>query len=399
MRKDFPIFDNNKELVYLDNAATTQKPQIVIDSIKEFYETTNANAHRGVYKLSEDTTNKLEIARAIFASFINAKKENIIFTKNSTEGLNLIAYSLEKTFIFDKEDNVVVTEIEHHSNFVPWQQLCNRTNAEFRVVSYDLKKEAIEKISKYVDKNTKIVAFTAMSNVTGLIIDVKEQISEIREKNKNTIIIIDATQYVAHNRLNINDWDSDFIVFSAHKVYGATGVGIIYGKTKFLETIAPFLYGGNMISTVDSDSSTWADVPEKFEAGTIDAAGIIASASGINYFKNKFYEHKKIEDNLQRYALKRLKTIKGLEIIGHKNKNYGPVISFILRNVHPHDLATICDRHNVCIRSGHHCAQPFMKKLNVPATSRLSISFYNTVSDIDKLIDSINDAKKILQVK
>ena len=270
---DFPIF-KNREIVYLDNAATTQKPQVVIDKLRNFYENNNANAHRGVYKLSEDATTLLEEARKVFAGFVNAKKENIIFTKSATEGLNMIANSLEKTFIFDKEDNIVVTEIDHHSNFLPWQQLCKRTGAEFRVVKYDLKKQDIEDISRYVDDNTKIAAFTAMSNVSGLMIDVKEQISKIRKKNKDTIIIIDATQYVAHNKI---DWGADFFVFSAHKIYGTTGVGIIYGKTKFLEKIEPFNYGGNMISSVDIKESTWADIPDRFEAGTIDAAGIIAS--------------------------------------------------------------------------------------------------------------------------
>ena len=392
---DFPIF-KNREIVYLDNAATTQKPQVVIDKLRNFYENNNANAHRGVYKLSEDATTLLEEARKVFAAFVNAKKENIIFTKSATEGLNMIANSLEKTFIFDKEDNIVVTEIDHHSNFLPWQQLCKRTGAEFRVVKYDLKKQDIEDISRYVDDNTKIAAFTAMSNVSGLMIDVKEQISKIRKKNKDTIIIIDATQYVAHNKI---DWGADFFVFSAHKIYGTTGVGIIYGKTKFLEKIEPFNYGGNMISSVDIKESTWADIPDRFEAGTIDAAGIIASAEAIKYFQKGFYGFMKIEDALKNYALKRLRAISGLRIIGHNTKGYGPVISFTLDKIHPHDLATICDRHNVCIRSGHHCAQPFMKKLGLVATSRVSISFYNTASDIDRLVDAINDAKKVLKVR
>lgn len=395
---DFPIF-KNKKIVYLDNAATTQKPQVVIDMLKNFYENNNANAHRGVYKLSEDATILLDNARAVFAEFMNAKNENVIFTKSATEGLNLLANSLEKTFMFDKGDSIVVTEVDHHSNFVPWQQLCKRTGAEFRVVPYDLKKQDIDDISRYVDEDTKVVAFTAMSNVSGLIIDVNEQIKKIRKKNKNTIIIVDATQYAAHNYLDADSFDADFVVFSAHKIYGTTGTGILYGKTKFLEKIEPFNYGGNMISSVDIKESTWADIPDKFEAGTIDAAGIIASAEGIKYFQKKFDEFIKMENNLKNYALKRLKSIKGLSIIGHNSKNYGPVISFTLDKIHPHDLATICDRHNVCIRSGHHCAQPFMRKLGVNATSRASLSFYNTASDIDRLIDAINDAKRILKVK
>lgn len=397
MKKDFLIFEKDKSLVYLDNAATTQKPKIVIDSLTGFYETTNANAHRGVYKLSENATAKLEDAREIFAKFISSSKENIIFAKSATEGLNMLALSLERTFVFDKKDNIIVSEIEHHSNFVPWQQLCKRTGAEFRIVPYDKNKHVLDKISRYVDENTKIVAFTAMSNVTGLIIDVVSEIKNIRKKNKNVLIIIDATQYVAHKKLDVKEWDADFIVFSAHKIYGTTGVGILYGKTKLFDSIEPFLYGGNMISSVDIVDSTWADIPEKFEAGTIDAPGIVASAQGVLYFKKNYLDYSRQEEILKEYALKRLKTVPGLEIIGHTNKNYGPVISFVIKGIHPHDLATICDRHNVCIRSGHHCAQPFMKKLGVTATSRISISFYNTTSDIDKLTDAIIDAKKILK--
>lgn len=399
MRKDFPIFQKNKELIYLDNAATTQKPQVVIDSIKNYYENNNANAHRGVYALSETATRMLIDARKIFARFINTESNNIIFTKSSTEGINLLANSFERTFIFDKEDNIVVTEIEHHSNFLPWQQLCKRTGSEFRVVPYDMKKQNIEDVSKYVDENTKIVAFTAMSNVTGLIIDVKKKVQDIRKKNKNVIIVIDVTQYIAHNELNVNTWGADFVAFSAHKIYGMTGTGVIYAKTRFLEKMEPFLYGGNMISSVSIEKSEWAEPPEKFEAGTIDTAGIIASAEAVKYLQKNFIEYMGIEEKLKEYALKRLKTVKGLEIIGHNTKNYGPVISFTIKGIHPHDLATICDRHDVCIRSGHHCAQPFMKKLGVPATSRLSISFYNNTSDIDTLIDAINDAKKILKVQ
>jgi cysteine desulfurase/selenocysteine lyase len=391
---DFPIIKNG--LVYLDNAATTQKPEIVIKTLKQFYENTNANAHRGVYALSEKATQMLDDARKTFSKFINA--DTVIFTKSATEGLNQVATSLERTFLFNNEDNILVTEIEHHSNYIPWQQLCKRTGAEFRIIPYDLKKQTLENMTEYIDNNTKVVAFTGMSNVTGRIFDVKQQIKDIRKKNKETIIIVDATQYVVHRKLDVNDWDADFIVFSAHKIYGTTGVGILYGKKKFLESIEPFFYGGHMISQVKKEGSSWADVPDKFEAGTIDYAGIIASAVAIKYFEKNFEDYMKKEESLKDYALKRLKTVKGLEIFGHNDKDYGPVISFKMKDVHPHDLATICDRHNVCIRSGHHCAQPLMDKLGIPATSRISISFYNTTKDIDTLIDSIIDAKKILKV-
>lgn len=399
MREDFPLLKKGN-LAYLDNAATTQKPQVVIDALKNFYENHNANAHRGVYSLSENATALLDGARKIFARFISAESQNIIFTKNATESINLIATSIERTFIFEKDVNILVTEIEHHSNFLPWQQLCLRLGVEFRIVPYDVKKKDIEDISRYVDEKTKIVAFTAMSNVTGLIIDVKSNVSAIRKKNKDAIIVVDATQYVAHNKLNINEWGADFVVFSAHKIYGPTGVGVLYAKTRFLEQLEPFLYGGSMINSVSIEKSEWAEPPARFEAGTIDVAGIIASAEAVKYFQKNFREYVNMEERLKNYALSRLKMVKGLDILGHdKKEKYGPVISFIIKEIHPHDLATICNRHNVCIRSGHHCAQPFMKKLGVPATSRVSISFYNNTADIDRLVDAIEDAKKILKIK
>ncbi|GIU68830.1 MAG: cysteine desulfurase [Candidatus Woesearchaeota archaeon] len=391
MREDFPIL--KKDLVYLDNSATTQKPKIVIDTLKNYYENSNSNPHRGVYSLSEKTSLMVENARKKFARLINSDYQNMIFTKNATESINAIATSIERTFIFDKDDNIVVTEIEHHSNFLPWQQLCIRKNIALRIVPYDLKKQKIDEIYKYVDKKTKVVSFTAMSNVSGLIIDVKKAISQIRKKNKNTVIIIDATQYIAHKNCDVKEWDADFIVFSAHKIYGTTGVGLLYSKTKFLKVLEPFLYGGNMISYVSLKRSEWAEIPEKFEGGTMDNAGIIASAEALIYLNKTNHN---IEEKIKDYALKRLKSINGLKIIGHNTKEYGPIISFIIKGIHPHDLASICDRNNICIRSGHHCAQPFMNKLGVPATSRISISFYNTTKDIDKLIDSINQAKKIL---
>lgn len=397
MRKDFPLL-NNRKIVYLDNAATTQKPKIVIDTLKFYYENVNANAHRGIYSLSEETTKMLEDSRKIFSKFINSNPENVIFTKNATEGLNLIATTIERTLLLTKEDNIVVTEIEHHSNFLPWQQLCGRNNLLLKVVPYNNRKNNIEDISKYVDKNTKVVAFSAMSNVTGLVIDIVTQIKKIRNKNKDALIIIDATQYIAHNRVDVKKIDADFVVFSAHKIYGTTGVGIVYSKTKFLEKLEPFLYGGNMISYVSIEESKWADFPEKFEAGTLDYASIIASAKAILYLEKNFKEFIGIEKKLTDYALKRLKSIKGLRVIGHDKNNYGPVISFTVKGIHPHDLATICDRYNVCVRSGHHCAQPLMKKLGVLATTRVSISFYNNTEDIDKLIMAINNAKKILRV-
>ena len=396
IKEDFPIL---KEISYLDNAATTQKPRIVIDALKEFYENNNANPHRAIYSLSANATKMLDDARKRFADFINAKPYEIIFVRNATEGFNQIATSIERSAgRAVKNANIVITEIEHHSNFLPWQQLCLRKGWQLRVAGYDARKNDVEAIDKLVDKNTLIVSFTMMSNVSGLMTDAAGIIKKIKKKNRDAIIILDATQYVAHSRLDARKIDADFIVFSAHKIYGTTGVGAVYGKKDILRKIGPFFFGGNMISDVSIKKSEWADIPEKFEAGTLDTPGIYASAKGIDYLLAGFKDFMKLEENLKRYALKRLRRIKGLKIIGHDRRNYGPVISFVIQGVHPHDLATICDRHNVCIRSGHHCALPFMRKLGVAATSRASISFYNTTEDIDRLIGAIEDAKGILKV-
>jgi len=411
--KDFPILKNlkNNRLHYLDNAATTQKPKIVIDALRYFYEHDNANAHRGVYKLAEQATAMLNDARMAFSRFINAEADEIIFTKNATEGFNQLAASIEKTFIINPKHNIATTEIEHHSNFVPWQQLCKRTGAEFRIAKYEIKDDSIQDISRLVDENTVVAAFTAMSNVSGLKPDIKNIIKKIRKINPDTIIIIDATQLIAHERVDVKRLDADFICFSAHKIYGTTGVGIVYGKKLLLEKLEPFFYGGNMISTVSIDESTWADVPEKFEAGTIDVAGIYASSMAIKYLEIIGYEKlMEQEQGLKKYLLAELGKIRYVKIIGHNSKNnknnnnnksknnnnYGPVVSFVVDKVHPHDLATIADRHDVCIRAGHHCCQPFMDALKVNATARASISFYNNKKDIDKLISAIKDAHKII---
>ncbi|HYD03735.1 MAG TPA: aminotransferase class V-fold PLP-dependent enzyme [Alphaproteobacteria bacterium] len=398
LRKEFPIISSRK-ITYLDSAATTQKPKIVIDSIKKFYEQNNANAHRGIYDLSEESTDLLHKSREIIAAFINASPEEIIFTKNSTEGFNNIAASLEKTLMIDPAHNVVTTVIEHHSSYLPMQQLCSRTGAELRIVDYDNETNTLEEISKYVDDHTMIVAFTAMSNVTGLIIDVKSAIEKIRKINPNAVIIIDATQLAPHKSIDVKDLDADFLVFSAHKIYGPTGVGILYGKFELLNKIEPFSYGGNMINKVNVYDSDWAEVPDKFEAGTIDTPGIVAASVAIEFFdKNREYISE-IEDELLKYALKELKKIPDLKIIGHEpgvKAEFGPVISFVIEGLHPHDIATICNEYKVCIRAGHHCAQPFMNKLGLNATSRISIGAYTNQADIDNSIKALKEARKIL---
>jgi len=391
-KNDFPIL---KGIHYLDNAATTQKPNTVIESITEFYKAANANTHRGLYKLAEKATEEHENARITLAKFVNALPEEIIFTRNATESFNILARSLESKI--KPGNKLISTEVEHHANFIPWQQLAKRKGAEFIVAKYNPKTHMLESISDLVDEKTKIIAFTQMSNVSGLIIDVKKEISEIRKKNSDAIIIIDAAQSIPHMKIDVKDLDADFLCFSTHKLYGPTGVGVIYGKKELLEKMEPSVFGGHMIDTVRIKDSTWGKIPDKFEAGTANSAGIVASAKAVEYLeKNNLSELFKKEEELKKYLVKKL-IEEDVEIIGHNSEHYGPVVSFTIKGVHPHDIATIADKYNVCLRAGHHCAQPFMAKLGITDTARASISFYNEKEDVDALIESIKYAKKILR--
>jgi len=393
LKKEFPLLKN--KIFYLDNAATTQKPESVINSFKKFYESTNGNAHRGLYSVSQAATKILDESRETVADFINAEKDEIVFTKSATEGFNLLAYALESEV--GRWNHVVTTELEHHSNYVPWQQLTKRTQAELKIVKYDSKKNELDNFSEYVTKKTALVSFTLMSNVTGLMPDAKEIIKKIRAENDKIIIVVDATQAIAHIDIDVKDLDADFVIFSSHKVYGPTGVGVVYGKKSLLEKLKPFLFGGNMIQEVKEYESTWATVPDKFEAGTLDVAGIFAFAEALRFLNAQDSEEiRNYETELKNYALSKFKEVDHLTVLGHTSKNYGPIISILITDLHPHDLAEICARENVCVRAGHHCAHPLMRRLEIVATTRISLSFYNEKKDIDKFIECINKARKII---
>lgn len=394
MKKHFPLLKKSK-VAYLDSAATTQKPKQVIDAITEFYEKHNANPHRGVYKLSEKATEILEDSRRKIAEFINAKPEEIIFVKSATEGFNNIANSLAPQI--DRWNNITITEIEHHSNYVPWQTLSKRTDAQLRIVPFDKNKHELEDIKKTIDKRTKIFSITLMSNATGYKPDIHKIIEDIRNTSTKCWIILDATQYIAHEQLDVNEYDADFIVFSGHKLYGPMGTGVVWIRKEIQESINPFLYGGNMISKVKSKDSTWTEPPQKFEAGTIDVAGISGLAEAIKFLnKNKPEKLFQKEKELKEYTLKKLKETPHVEIIGHNTEDFGPIISIIITDVHPHDLASICSQENVAVRAGHHCTQPLMECLDISATTRISLSFYNEKKDIDRFIKAIEKARKKL---
>ncbi len=385
MRDKFPILKN---IAYLDNAATTQKPLCVINKIKQFYEENNANPRRGIYGLSVRATDVLDSSRRVVSKFLNADFSEVFFVKNATDGFNSLMYSLEPLCV--SGDNIITTIMEHHSNFIPWFELAKRKNLEFKAVHPPFE----QNILSSVNSKTKIVSFTMMSNVSGEILNVKKLVRKIKEINNDCIVIVDAAQGVAHCDVDVKDLGCDFLVFSGHKVYGPLGVGVVYGRKNVLESLSPAMFGGGMVLDYRQENFVFEEVPYKFESGSLDVASISGLAEALNFFskiKDKFEREKELNS----LALSELKKIKGLKIIGHDNGDYGPVISFTLKNIHPHDLASIADSFNVCIRAGHHCAKPYLNYLGVDALARVSLSFYNDKADVLKLIDAIKKAKVI----
>ena len=391
-KKDFPIF-NNRNITYLDSGATTQKPQYVIDAIDEFYEHNNANPHRGAYSLSIDATNVYEGTREKIAKFINARKANeIIFSKNASESLNLIAYSygLEN---LKEDDEVVLSIMEHHSNLVPWQYVTKKTGASLKYMyindEFELSKEEIE--SKITDK-TKIVGITHVSNVLGTINNVKKIIKYAHKKG--AIVVVDASQSVPHMKIDVQELDADFLVFSGHKMLAPLGIGVLYGKREILNKMTPFLMGGDMIEYVYEQETTFAPLPNKFEAGTQNVEGVVGLGAAIDYIQKIGYDKiQELENEVITYARQELSKLDYLTLYLTPNEeNHSGVISFNIKGVHPHDVASILDSEGVCVRSGNHCAQPLMRFLGIDSTCRASFYFYNTKEDVDRLIHALNKA-------
>ncbi len=393
LKEDFPIFKNHKNLIYLDNAATTQKPKVVIEKIKEFYENSNANASRGIYYLAEKAAEEYERARKIVADFINASSEEIIFTKNATDSINSLAYSIE-SIIQKGKDEILLTEMEHHSNLIPWQQLAKRKNwkLKFIRIKNDFTLDMEDAKNKITEK-TAIVSFVHVSNALGTINDAKK-ISEIA-KSKNAFSIIDATQSVPHIEVDMRDINCDFLVFSSHKMLGPTGIGILYGKKELLEKIPPFSFGGGMISSVSYEKAEFAEPPEKFESGTQNIADAVAFGKAINYIEKIGIEDISFwEKKLSGYAIEKLKKISGVEIYSPDLEKSSGIISFNIKGIHPHDAASLLDDFGIAVRAGHHCCMPLMKKLGLQGTIRISFYLYNTFEDIDKLIEAIKKIKE-----
>ncbi len=397
IRDDFPILQNRK-MAYLDSGATTQKPKQVIEAIEKFYENNNANPHRGAYSLSIEATEEYENTRKKIAKFINARyEEEIIFSKNASESLNLVAYSYGLDNL-KKDDEVVISIMEHHSNLVPWQCVTGKTQSNLKYMyvneNYELSKEEIE--SKITDK-TKIVAITHVSNVLGTINPVKEIIKYAHKKG--AIVIVDASQSIPHMKIDVQDLDADFLAFSGHKMLAPLGIGVLYGKREILNKMNPFLMGGDMIEYVYEQKTTFAPLPNKFEAGTQNVEGVIGLGAAIDYISNLGYDKiQEIEDELLDYAREELSKLDFLKIYMTPNrKKHSAVISFNIKGVHPHDVASILDSENVCVRSGNHCAQPLLRFLGEDSTCRMSLYFYNTKQDIDMLVEALKKAYKMFE--
>lgn len=409
IRKDFPILGrtvrNGKKLVYLDSAATSQKPLSVLDAERNFYLNHNAAAHRGAHLLAEEATDAFEGARAVVADFISAQSSEIVFTKSATESINVVSYGFSNhlpkndPFYINEQNNIVVTQLEHHANLLPWQQLAKRSGAKLSWLG--ITKDAqidISNIESVINEKTKIVAITHQSNVSGAITQLEPIVKRAREVG--AILLLDACQSVPHMAVDVNKLDVDFLTYSGHKAVGPTGVGVLWGRSELLEKMEPMITGGSMIDHATIESATWAKAPKKFEAGVPNMAQAVGLGAALNYLTKigmgKIHAHEEI---LVERALTGLQNISGVEIIGSKSsRNRGSAISFTIEGVHPHDVGQVLDDLGIAVRTGHHCAWPLMQELKLNATTRASFYLYNTPEEVDVFLDGINQVKKFFKV-
>lgn len=398
LRNDFPILQQKiygLPLVYFDNAATTQKPVTVLDSMEHYYRQYNANVHRGVHRLSQEATDAFEEARRKVARFIGAKNDKeIIYTRGTTEGINLIASSFSKAFL-NKGDSVLISAMEHHSNIVPWQMACEQTGAVLKVAPFNEKGELlIDEFDRLLDDSVKIVSVTYVSNSLGTVNPVEHIIAKAHARN--IPVLIDAAQAVQHIPFSVQQLDADFMVFSAHKIYGPTGFGILYGKEEWLNKIPPYQGGGEMIKTVTFEKTVYNELPFKFEAGTPDIAGAVALGAALDYISAIGMEKiHATEEALLHYALDRLEAVSQIRFIGQAANRSG-AISFLLGSAHPFDTGELLDKQGIAVRTGHHCCQPVMDLFKIPGTVRASFAFYNTEEEVDILVKGLGKAAKIL---
>ena len=398
IRAHFPILNrklNDKPLVYLDNAATSQKPQVVIDSLVDYYSNYNANIHRGIHTLAEEATAAYEATRITVKKFINASlPEEIIFTRGATEGINLVAYTWGRKNI-NAGDEIIISGMEHHSNIVPWQILCEEKKAVLKVISVTDNGELdLDAYKNLLSSKTKLVAVVHVSNSLGTINPVKEIIEAAHEAG--AVVLIDGAQSTVHLDIDVQDLDCDFFVFSGHKVYGPTGIGVLYGKKEILEAMPVFMGGGEMIKEVTFEKTTYAALPYKYEAGTPNIADTVALKSAIDFINNISKEVvREHENDLLQYATQQLETLPGLTIIGTAKEKVS-VVSFIIKNIHPQDIGVLLDNQGIAVRTGHHCTQPLMARFEIPGTVRASFAMYNTKEEIDKLKNGLQKAIKML---
>jgi len=398
VRRDFPILRQTvrgKPLVYLDNAATTQKPRAVIGTISEFYRNENASVHRGVHFLSQQATFAFERARGRIGKFLNAgDSSEIIFVRGATEGINLVANGYGRPTV-GPGDEIIISHMEHHSNIVPWQMLCEEKGATLRVIPVDDGGELVlEEYERLLGDRTRLVAVTHASNALGTVNPIEQMIATAHARG--VPVLIDGAQGVPHMRVDVRQLDCDFYVFSGHKLFGPTGIGVLYGKRNLLDDMEPYQGGGSMIKSVTLEKTTFADVPTKFEAGTPNIAGAVGLAAAIDYVNDIGLDRiERYESTLLDYATQRLEEVPGLRFIGTAPEKVS-VISFVMGDAHPHDIGTILDAEGIAIRTGHHCAQPLMQRYQVAATARASLAFYNTRSEIDALVNALFKVNEVL---
>ncbi len=405
IRKDFPILNERfsgrkgveKQLVYFDNAATTQKPRQVIETLRDYYEHQNANVHRAIHRLGERATEAYEFSRKKIAHFINADSvREIVFTRGTTEAINLVANAWGGKYI-QAGDEILLSEMEHHSNLVPWQLLAQKTGAQLKFIPFSKSKGTlnISNIDNYITDKTRLVAVTYMSNVFGTINPVRRLIQKAHERN--IPVLLDGAQSVPHLPTDVKELDCDFMAFSSHKMCGPTGIGALYAKEKYLEEMEPYQGGGEMISSVWLEKATYSDIPHKFEAGTPNIAGAVGFGSAIDYLSNIGMDNiTKYEQKLATYALSKMREIDAIKMFGDAPLR-GAATSFYLGDIHPHDMAQFLDSEGIAVRAGHHCAQPVMRKLEIPATTRSSFYFYNTFEEIDFFVENLDKAKEFFK--
>ncbi|HEY8917382.1 MAG TPA: cysteine desulfurase [Chitinophaga sp.] len=400
IRKDFPLLQQatvyGLPLVYFDNGATTQKPQVVLDTLEQYYTGYNSNVHRGVHHLSQKATDAYEEARKTAAAYINAQySHEVIFTKGTTDSINLVASSFGRTFL-QAGDVVLISAMEHHSNIVPWQMICEEKGAELKVIPINERGELLmDEFSRLLDERVKIIAVTYVSNTMGTINPVKDIITQAHARN--IPVLLDAAQAIQHITIDVQALQPDFLAFSGHKIYGPTGIGVLYGKEAWLNKMPPYQGGGDMIKTVTFAKTIYNELPYKFEAGTPDVSGAIGLAAALNYLQQVGLEKiQQYEEQLMEYALQALQQVPGIRFIGQAAHRSG-AISFLVDDIHPYDLGELLDKQGIAVRTGHHCTEPLMDLFKIPGTVRASLSFYNTFEEVDKLVAAVNRAAAMLR--